>query len=184
MFSSKKNRKYIKGYARLAPPPPHIPLEKRMAAIQELRSKDRKQRYSLSQNLGISIAAFLISRISKIFYYSYRCKNFNIHPETESLIDNPRGQFIIASWHSRLFYVPISVSRNVLRKGHDSLVMVSPSRDGEITTRISENLGFYVTRGSSSRKGVRALQEIRRYLNLHFHPVNHRRWATWAALRT
>ena len=81
------------------------------------------------------------------------------------------GQFIAAFWHNRLFYLPFSIRQNVLRKGHDILAVVSPSRDGELTARIVTNWGAYVTRGSSSRKGVRALQEIRRYLDLHFHPL-------------
>ena len=170
-FNPKKKKKYPKGYPRLSPPPPHIPIEERLAAIRELRSKNQRQLYSRFYNLKISSLAFLINRIVELFYYSCRIKSFRIHPETKSLIDDPRGQFIVAFWHNRLFYLSFSIRQNILRKGHDLLAIVSPSRDGELTSRVGVNWGTYITRGSSSRGGVRALQEIRRYLNLHFHPL-------------
>ncbi len=167
-----KNKTHIpKGYPRLAPPPPHVCLNKRIEAIRTLRSQNQRYLYNFKQNFLISLSAFLYNRIAELFYYSYRKKSFTIHPQAQKLIEDPQGQFIVAFWHNRLFYMPFSTRQNILRKGHDILAMVSPSKDGELTTRIVANWGAYVTRGSSSRKGANALREILRYVKLHFHPL-------------
>lgn len=58
---------------------------------------------------------------------------------------------IFAFWHGSLFLLPYS------HRNSGSVIMVSESRDGEIMVRMLKHFGFEVVRGSSKRKGHRAL---------------------------
>lgn len=96
---------------------------------------------------------------------------FEIHPDTEALLSNPRGQFIIALWHNRLMYTIYSLADNVAGRGHDILAIISQSSDGELIARVTKLWGAFTARGSSSRGGTAALKKILRYTKLHFHPL-------------
>jgi lysophospholipid acyltransferase (LPLAT)-like uncharacterized protein len=65
---------------------------------------------------------------------------------------------VLALWHGQLFPLAWAVRDMKL------LVLVSEHRDGEIITRILENLGYTMIRGSSTRGGARALAEMIRAL--------------------
>jgi hypothetical protein len=66
-----------------------------------------------------------------------------------------RGEpFIGVVWHEDLLFLA-SVFR-----GTGFVILVSRSRDGEIGTRIAHRLGLRTVRGSSSRGGDEALEEI------------------------
>lgn len=58
---------------------------------------------------------------------------------------------IFAFWHGSLFLLPYT------HRNSGSVIMVSESRDGEIMARMLKHFGFEVVRGSSKRKGHRAL---------------------------
>lgn len=59
--------------------------------------------------------------------------------------------FIYAFWHGRQFLLFHN------HRNHGAVIPASESRDGEIQAGILKNFGFNVVRGSSRRKGVRAL---------------------------
>ena len=59
--------------------------------------------------------------------------------------------FIFAFWHGRQFLLFLS------HRGSGVVIPSSESRDGEIQAGILERFGFGVVRGSSKRKGERAL---------------------------
>lgn len=65
---------------------------------------------------------------------------------------------VLALWHGQLFPLAWAVRDMKL------LVLVSEHRDGEIITRILENLGYRMIRGSTTRGGARALAEMIREL--------------------
>jgi hypothetical protein len=63
-----------------------------------------------------------------------------------------QGQsMIFALWHDELF--PLTY----LHRHEGVVAVVSSSKDGEILARVMERLGFGTVRGSSSRKGLKAL---------------------------
>jgi len=76
--------------------------------------------------------------------------------EREEEIRGSGASIIYAFWHGRML-LPAYSHRN--RRIH---VMASLSKDGEIISRVLERLGFRAVRGSSSRKGARALVEMAR----------------------
>ncbi len=58
---------------------------------------------------------------------------------------------IYAFWHGSLFLLPYT------HRNYGTVIMVSESRDGEIMARMLKHFGLEVVRGSSKRKGHRAL---------------------------
>ncbi len=63
---------------------------------------------------------------------------------------------VYASWHQRFFPGITFFSRR-----RPIAIMISQSRDGEMISRVVDILGWLPVRGSSSRGGSRALQEIK-----------------------
>ncbi len=70
----------------------------------------------------------------------------------ESLISSRK--FIFAVWHSRL------ILTSHLYKGQDGTVLVSRSKDGEFAARILQSQGHKTVRGSSKKRGLRALLKL------------------------
>jgi lysophospholipid acyltransferase (LPLAT)-like uncharacterized protein len=60
-------------------------------------------------------------------------------------------QVILAFWHSRILLI------SYIYKKENAVIMVSSSGDGEIIARIIQRQGHETVRGSTSRKGKRAL---------------------------
>ena len=72
-----------------------------------------------------------------------------------TLDDTPK---IWAFWHDRVFTMPVVYRRYFgQRKG---AVLTSPSGDGEFIARVLARFGVGAIRGSSSRRGARALREL------------------------
>lgn len=90
----------------------------------------------------LSTAAFLaIWTLDK----TYRRKIFNY---------DPNFPCIYAVWHGWQYGLLNIFPRKRIH------LLVSPSNDGEIITRISENLGYSIIRGSIGRNGSKALRNI------------------------
>jgi len=68
---------------------------------------------------------------------------------------NIKGPVIFTFWHNRIF-LSIYYYRYILKR-KNICVLTSPSRDGEILTRIISKLGFSQARGSSKHYGKNAL---------------------------
>lgn len=65
---------------------------------------------------------------------------------------------IAASWHNRIFVLPICFKR--LRNRQRLTVLTSASRDGALLAQIVQNFGLGAVRGSSSRRGATAIREL------------------------
>ncbi len=77
--------------------------------------------------------------------------------ENEARIRNRGGRVLYASWHQRFF-----PGITFFSKRRPIAIMISQSRDGEMISRVVDVLGWRPVRGSSSRGGSLALQEIKR----------------------
>ena len=64
---------------------------------------------------------------------------------------------IVVLWHNRILFgagcFPLALRRR-------AAVLISASRDGEYASRVVQHFGLRVVRGSSSRRGFRALREL------------------------
>ena len=75
------------------------------------------------------------------------------------MMDTPRDRpFILCAWHNRIIYA-LFATRDVIqpKTGRKVVAMVSASKDGAVLARYMEHLGERPVRGSSSRRGARAL---------------------------
>lgn len=69
--------------------------------------------------------------------------------------------FLICFWHNRILGITLAFHRRYLKKQrHGVTVLTSPSKDGEILARFVASFGMGSVRGSSSRRGSRALLEL------------------------
>lgn len=80
-----------------------------------------------------------------------------VDPENERrILDSGRG-LVYASWHQRFFPgITFFSTRKPIA------IIISKSRDGEMAARAVDILGWHPVRGSSSKGGKDALNEIRR----------------------
>ncbi len=67
---------------------------------------------------------------------------------------------IWAFWHNRLFLIPYIFERHF--RGQPGTALTSASKDGAILAAFIAKFGIGSIRGSSSRRGARALVELRR----------------------
>ena len=101
------------------------------------------------------IAITLCALFIRLTFISYRLAKVKGVENEEIALSQSKNMVIYASWHQRLIYhVHRLVDRNVT-------VMVSKSRDGEYAARFINALGLRDVRGSSSRGGMDALNELK-----------------------
>jgi lysophospholipid acyltransferase (LPLAT)-like uncharacterized protein len=99
----------------------------------------------------------VVSGLFKLWGSTLRFSRTNYQAMTSM---EEQGQSIIfALWHDELF--PLTY----LHRNEGVVAVVSSSKDGELLARVMEGLGFGTVRGSSSRKGLKAmlaaLKEVR-----------------------
>ena len=76
-----------------------------------------------------------------------------------------RRPVILCFWHNRILGITLSFLRRYPKRERPGVtVLTSPSRDGEILARVVGALGMGSVRGSSSRRGSRALLELVRII--------------------
>ena len=104
----------------------------------------------------------LIGLIQNSLYYLVRCysRTFRLQIENEKpWMDHLEGggRVLLCGWHQQFFAAIYHFETYAVY--HPSL-MISQSRDGDIIARIAEKSGWLAVRGSSSRRGGRALREM------------------------
>lgn len=121
--------------------------------------KNRKQRYSLMNNLLLKkVLATLLAFPANCILSSWRLDPFIVHPKAQDLIDSG-VPVIYALWHGRMYVLCRSLPPEHL------VVLVSPSNDGEMITRVARKMGFqHFIRGSHKRGGVQAVFQLKKVL--------------------
>ena len=71
---------------------------------------------------------------------------------------------IVCFWHNRILGITFAFDRIYPKKRGGVTVLTSPSKDGEILARLVGAFGMEAVRGSSSRRGSRALLELVRLI--------------------
>ncbi len=107
--------------------------------------------------LIVSIARILIH----ILFFTVRVKIVNKEIYDKYLIKNNGKDNVVAGlWHRNAIFLLY-----FFRKLQNTLIMASRSKDGEIGARVAEKLGYIIARGSSSRGGKEALEEMITIMN-------------------
>ncbi|MES0489596.1 MAG: lysophospholipid acyltransferase family protein [Leptospirales bacterium] len=67
---------------------------------------------------------------------------------------------ILATWHNRLLFFSYFLSTRYVQKGLKTIVLVSPSKDGDLAATVAEKFYAETIRGSSSRSGASAFLKL------------------------
>jgi lysophospholipid acyltransferase (LPLAT)-like uncharacterized protein len=88
------------------------------------------------------------------------CLTLRIRVEDRSgLLSNPPDHSLVwVFWHNRLVAMPVVYRRHA--KSRTGAVLTSASRDGEVIAATMRCFGVASVRGSTSRRGARALREL------------------------
>ncbi|MBN2039229.1 MAG: lysophospholipid acyltransferase family protein [Spirochaetes bacterium] len=98
--------------------------------------------------------SYAASCFVRLLYLTYRIKIIN--ENFESGILGKSCKPIYVSWHQRFFPGIMFLS-----KRKPIAIIVSPSKDGDLISKIVERFGWSAIRGSSSRGGSKAYREIK-----------------------
>jgi len=108
------------------------------------------------------IKYFIIRNFLTFFAYyalSLYTKTIRVKLENEEMLREHlknNGRVLACSWHQRFFggfYLP-------RRFDQSPCIMISQSRDGDFVADVARRMGFIPVRGSSSRGGKKALQQM------------------------
>jgi lysophospholipid acyltransferase (LPLAT)-like uncharacterized protein len=109
------------------------------------------------------LIALVGSTIARLLFLTLRVR---IQDQAGFLKQSPDFPLIITFWHNRILAITVAHLRHYhhrTRKGVS--VLTSPSRDGEILAQLMACFRMGSFRGSSSRRGSRALRECADHLN-------------------
>ncbi|HEY5707403.1 MAG TPA: lysophospholipid acyltransferase family protein [Terrimicrobiaceae bacterium] len=104
------------------------------------------------------LLAILGSNILRLLFLTLRLDFEDRTGFTKNVL---RGPVIMCFWHNSILGITLAFLRHYpgnTRKGVN--VLTSASRDGEILAQIAVQFGMDAVRGSSSRRGSRALREL------------------------
>jgi lysophospholipid acyltransferase (LPLAT)-like uncharacterized protein len=76
------------------------------------------------------------------------------------LKEDAGSPMIVCFWHNRILGITFAFDRIYPKKRAGVTVLTSPSKDGEILAQLVGAFGMKAVRGSSSRRGSRALLEL------------------------
>ncbi|HQN94985.1 MAG TPA: DUF374 domain-containing protein [Thermoanaerobaculales bacterium] len=123
-----------------------------------MAERSQRRRRSLLGTVAVALAPVIVAAV-RLLWASYR---FRISGEDAVRRAIERGEpLILTSWHEGVF-VMAWYSLRLARMGARVTYLVSPSRDGDLVTRMLEVIGGRVVRGSATRSGVRALHGLYR----------------------
>ena len=99
------------------------------------------------------------SRLMRVLLCTLRVR---ITDRAGVLATPPEKPLLWAFWHNRLFIIPHLFEHWFKSQGRHGAALTSVSKDGEIVAALLTRFGIRPIRGSSSRRGARALVEMKR----------------------
>jgi len=107
------------------------------------------------------LLAFVGATILRALFLTLRLR---IEDRSGILSDGGKFPVIVCFWHNRILGITYAFDRIYPRHRRGVTVLTSPSRDGEILAQLVAAFGMRSVRGSSSRRGSRALLELVRLI--------------------
>lgn len=104
-----------------------------------------------------TVAAFL----ARMVFLTLRLR---VKDESGLLTQPTSFPLIITFWHNRIIAITLTFLRKYPAGRKGVSVLTSPSKDGEILAQVMARFGMGAIRGSSSRRGSRALLECAQHL--------------------
>jgi lysophospholipid acyltransferase (LPLAT)-like uncharacterized protein len=112
-----------------------------------------RRKKSLRRTLGKALVKRIGPQVVGAWARSWRLTTFGEEHFQRVLREHGGGCFATL-WHGRML-LPVAYHAR-----QDYHVLVSPSRDGDVSEEMLQRFGYRVIRGSSSRGGARALREM------------------------
>jgi Uncharacterized protein conserved in bacteria len=108
------------------------------------------------------LIAVVGAAIARLLFATLR---FRMKDESGFLTKSPDFPVIFTFWHNRILAITIAHMRGYWHRERKGVnVLTSPSRDGEILAQVMAQFRMGAIRGSSSRRGSRALMECTDWL--------------------
>jgi lysophospholipid acyltransferase (LPLAT)-like uncharacterized protein len=112
--------------------------------------------FTWKDRIKINTIAFLATWVMRIWFFTVRVEILDRDTYDDYFLQlNGKHNVVAGSWHRHaifLFYF--------FRNLENRLIMISQSRDGEMTAGIARRLGYTPVRGSSSKGGGKALNAL------------------------
>lgn len=108
----------------------------------------------MGKKLKLRLLCWLAFVIYRVLSSTYRVRYFHTEHKTQAAALHPRGSFVYGLWHEYFFVCVAAHPRQNITP------MISRSNDGELISFIGKKLGFSPVRGSSSRGGTEAREEL------------------------
>lgn len=105
-------------------------------------------------NWKLTLSCWLVYLLVRALAATYRVRVFGSEHREKAARHHAHGSFCLALWHEHLF------AGIVAHAGQSFAPLASLSSDGEIVTFVMDRLGFKTVRGSSSRRGEEARDEL------------------------
>lgn len=107
----------------------------------------------------IEVKSALITLLARLWFGTVRVRILNRSIYEDYFRSAHTGNVVAGSWHRHAIFL-FYFFRDLGRRG----IMISRSLDGEMTAGIARRFGYTPIRGSSSRGGTAALQEMVRFM--------------------
>ncbi|MBM4251687.1 MAG: DUF374 domain-containing protein [Deltaproteobacteria bacterium] len=102
----------------------------------------------------IRLASILLYGVARLLLLTYRIRVVGAEERTKAEAMHAGGSFCLALWHEQLF------ASILAHRGQKFAPLASLSADGDIVTRVMARFGFQTVRGSSSRGGPEARDQL------------------------
>ena len=100
------------------------------------------------------ITLWLLFVVCRLLMMTWRIRVVGMDKRRKAIAENPRGSFVLATWHEN------AIAGVLSHPGQGIAVLCSQSKDGEIVAYIASRIGLKAVRGSSSRGGREARDDM------------------------
>lgn len=121
--------------------------------------RENGMRIRLKKLATPSVVSWALTTVVRLWFGTVRVQILNRARFERFALDPASGNIVAGAWHRNavfLFYF----FRTLGPRG----VMISRSKDGDIVAHVARRFGYTTMRGSSSRGGARALQQMIAYM--------------------
>ncbi|MGK0289984.1 MAG: lysophospholipid acyltransferase (LPLAT)-like uncharacterized protein [bacterium] len=130
--------------------------------MESKQASNQKQPFSwkgLKKNIIIFLFSRILFFIFRLFSFTYRYQWIGDENKMKAKKQHRRGAFIVAGWHENSWSLITS------HIGEPIAPLISSSKDGEVATYVAKKVGFIPIRGSSTRGGKGAREELLDHLS-------------------
>jgi lysophospholipid acyltransferase (LPLAT)-like uncharacterized protein len=141
--------------------------EKQESVKEDLASRggaSTTRKRTLGRRIYYSVGLAMLKFFIRILWRTYRVEKI-IGPDIADRIQYSETPFAPCIWHQHLILAAMLIFRWHRNSGYKPCFVVSASVDGDVPSKLTEDLGGRVIRGSSNHGGAKVLRDMRRMFN-------------------